>query len=37
MFPKKGTGERPPTPNAKDSEDYEHANVKNRGSIGILI
>jgi hypothetical protein len=37
MSPKIGTGERLPTPTAKDSDDYEHANVKNRGRVGVLV
>ena len=37
LFPKKGTGERLPTPSAKDSDDYEHAHVKNRGRIRVLV
>jgi hypothetical protein len=37
LFPKKGTGERLPAPRAKDGDDYEHAHVKNRGRIGVLV
>jgi hypothetical protein len=37
MFPKIGTGEHLPTPTEKDSEDYEHANIKNRGRVGVLV
>jgi hypothetical protein len=37
LFPKKGTGEHLPTPSAKDSDDYEHARVKNRGRIRVLV
>jgi hypothetical protein len=37
MFPKMETGEDLPTPSEEDSEDYEHANVKNREHIGVLV